>query len=420
MSFLDEATIKTTPEKLAKVKASADDDDTIEVMEKKAKPDYLDLDGDGDKKESMKKAAQDKKKGEVEEGKAGKALAGVAIVAALLGINKSVSEKIYNSSPKIKSLTSKYEEAKKDGDKEKMADYKEQIKKEKIKIDKGLDEAKDTVELPADTTFTLDLKHLMKKHLDEGKSKEDVIKLTKALMKKLHDKGEVTVKGTKVLFKENQDFNQLQADIDSLDDDGNIDLILKAGNLRDTPRNREIIKSKLDQGWSRMDILGNYSQPLDEEIGTQQYLVSYQLGSWGVGHQKIVNANSPEEAIDIVTRKIESDGYYLTTGVMGKPVISAKPMSTNEQEDVQLALPEPDAPNFLGDDGMDYEGGMAKSQLLKMKGYASALCDMIEDESQLEAWVQAKLTKASDYMSSVFHYLDYQNQKDERSDQGAY
>ena len=45
-------------------------------------------------------------------------------------------------------------------------------------------------------------------------------------------------------------------------------------------------------------------------------------------------------------------------------------------KDTQLALPEPDAPDYLGDDGMDYEGGMAKSQMLKMKKYAMALCDM--------------------------------------------
>ena len=36
---------------------------------------------------------------------------------------------------------------------------------------------------------------------------------------------------------------------------------------------------------------------------------------------------------------------------------------------------------------------------------------MIEDESQLESWVQAKLTKASDYMSAVYHYLDYQKSR---------
>lgn len=64
--------------------------------------------------------------------------------------------------------------------------------------------------------------------------------------------------------------------------------------------------------------------------------------------------------------------------------------------------------DFLGPDNKDYEGEMAKSQMLKMKKYAVALCDMIEDETQLEAWVQAKLTKASEYMSAVYHYLDYQ------------
>jgi len=43
-----------------------------EVMaEKEAKPDFLDLDKDGDKKEPMKKAAKDKKEKEVEEGKHG-------------------------------------------------------------------------------------------------------------------------------------------------------------------------------------------------------------------------------------------------------------------------------------------------------------------------------------------------------------
>jgi len=146
-------------------------------------------------------------------------------------------------------------------------------------------EAED-IKLPSDTTFTVDLKHLVKKHMNKGNDKESAIKFTKALMKKLHNKGEVNVDGTKVIFKE----------------------------------------MKMDQ-------------------------------------------------------------------------------------DTPLALPAAETPNFLGDDGMDYEGGMAKSQMLKMKKYVDALSNMIEDESQLESWVQAKLTKASDYMSAVYHYLDYQKSK---------
>ena len=167
------------------------------------------------------------------------------------------------------------------------------------------EDKKTTVELPSDTTFTLDLKHLMKKHMDEGKSKEDAIKFTKALMAKLHNNGEVTVDGTKIIFKE--------ADV-----------------------------------------------PQDAPLAL------------------------PEPEVKKPRRK-------------GPPRLVA--FDTDQDS------------HFTGEDNYDYEGSMAKSQMLKMKKYAIALCDMIEDESQLESWLQAKITKASDYMSSVYHYLDYQRSK---------
>jgi hypothetical protein len=56
----------------------------------------------------------------------------------------------------------------------------------------------------------------------------------------------------------------------------------------------------------------------------------------------------------------------------------------------------------------DHEGRMAKSQMYKMKDYVDKLSMMMDDGAQLPAWVQSKLTKASDYMSSVFHYLEYE------------
>jgi len=126
--------------------------------------------------------------------------------------------------------------------------------------------------------------------------------------------------------------------------------------------------------------------------------------------QKHMNkGHSKEKAIEITKRlmkKLHNKGKIEIDGTEIKFIKEADvPM------DMPMALPEPDAPDYLGNDGMDYEGGMAKSQMLKMKKYAVALCDMIEDESQLESWVQAKLTKASDYMSSVYHYLDYQKSK---------
>jgi hypothetical protein len=59
-------------------------------------------------------------------------------------------------------------------------------------------------------------------------------------------------------------------------------------------------------------------------------------------------------------------------------------------------------------DHVDSEGGMAKSQLHKMAKYAMMLHDALEDDTQLEAWVQSKITMATEYMSKVKHYLEYE------------
>ena len=59
-------------------------------------------------------------------------------------------------------------------------------------------------------------------------------------------------------------------------------------------------------------------------------------------------------------------------------------------------------------DHTDKEGGMAKKQLYRMAKYAIMLHDALDDETQLEAWVQSKLTIASEYLGKVKHYLEYE------------
>ena len=56
---------------------------------------------------------------------------------------------------------------------------------------------------------------------------------------------------------------------------------------------------------------------------------------------------------------------------------------------------------------MDEEGAMAKRQLHDMEKYARELSQMLTDTTQLESWVQAKLTKAADYLKTVKHYVQY-------------
>jgi hypothetical protein len=56
----------------------------------------------------------------------------------------------------------------------------------------------------------------------------------------------------------------------------------------------------------------------------------------------------------------------------------------------------------------DDEGAMVKADLFKLAKYSVKLFKKIEDEDQFESWVQAKITKAADYISSVYHYLEYE------------
>jgi len=58
----------------------------------------------------------------------------------------------------------------------------------------------------------------------------------------------------------------------------------------------------------------------------------------------------------------------------------------------------------------DHEVQMARADLYKLAKYAIKLHDMLKTVSEaegIEGWQQAKITKAADYISSVYHALDY-------------
>jgi hypothetical protein len=64
----------------------------------------------------------------------------------------------------------------------------------------------------------------------------------------------------------------------------------------------------------------------------------------------------------------------------------------------------------------DDEGAMVKADLFKLAKYSVKLFKKIEDNDQFESWVQAKITKAADYISSVYHYLEYEMKFSEYGD----
>ena len=67
----------------------------------------------------------------------------------------------------------------------------------------------------------------------------------------------------------------------------------------------------------------------------------------------------------------------------------------------------------------DHEVQMARADLYKIAKYSIKLHEMIKgvtEEQGIEGWVQSKITKAADYMGSVYHHLDYEMKFDEMSE----
>lgn len=66
----------------------------------------------------------------------------------------------------------------------------------------------------------------------------------------------------------------------------------------------------------------------------------------------------------------------------------------------------------------DHEAKMARADCYKLAKYSAKLFNMIEEGEELDGWVAAKITKAADYISSVYHYLEYEKMAKEQIEQG--
>ena len=67
----------------------------------------------------------------------------------------------------------------------------------------------------------------------------------------------------------------------------------------------------------------------------------------------------------------------------------------------------------------DHEVQMARTDLYKIAKYSIKLHEMMKgvtEQEGIEGWVQSKITKAADYIGSVYHYLDYEMKFDEMTE----
>ena len=66
------------------------------------------------------------------------------------------------------------------------------------------------------------------------------------------------------------------------------------------------------------------------------------------------------------------------------------------------------ASNNYEKDPDGYEDNMVKRSLYHMAAQAQQLHDMLQDDENLQPWVQDKITKAADYLEKAFKTISYE------------
>ena len=181
-----------------------------------------------------------------------------------------------------------------------------------------------------------------------------------------------------------------------------------------------MFKTDVKQDMAPKDMAGRIKKVFDKVNGakdpvrTPEWHKNRFEDKYGISFPKDLKGINKDQALamnkyanDMTIR--EEEGSVTTNDAaeaekLAKKGIDVKLTDMNEENNENIELT-----NDIGkDDYMDDEGRMAKSQLYKTGKYAAKLHDMLDDMEQLPSWIQSKLTKASDYMSAVYHYLDYE------------
>ena len=114
------------------------------------------------------------------------------------------------------------------------------------------------------------------------------------------------------------------------------------------------------------------------------------LGTKPKGGKQVPNC-IPEETMEENIARLVSNSIKRVTAVKPTP---------QQKADMRMNREEANDPGEY-----DYEGDMARSDLRSIIHNAQQLHDMMEDNTNLPEWLQAKITKAEDYISSAANYM---------------
>ena len=395
--------------------------------EAKAKPDFLDMDKDGDKKEPMKKAVKDKeaKKDKKES----------------IDYKDQLAEQLGQvlSKKKTERSLTKGEEKKKEkfvkGMKKAKGDFKDRYGDDAEAVmyatatKMAKKESKDQIKkafsktMPSKVTGYYQIIDFWKEHTQMwGKKPEEVkYEIADWMVDELKpdntpEREELTKRAWAIVddvIKNNDEDMTFDDMIDKLSTNES-GIMYRAGVKKYGKAGMKAIQSAAGKGASHQEIGKIKDKHLKDEVGETATVGATAAGNIAtVANPHIANSKAKPKKQKPTDNALDNKSH----GLFGQPLKrlnNSKEVTMDKDTELRENLAD-----MASKVEQDHEVQMARAQLYKIAKYSIKMHEMLKNVSEqegLEGWVQSKITKAADYMGAVYHNMDYEQKFEEVSE----
>ena len=226
---------------------------------------------------------------------------------------------------------------------------------------------------------------------------EDILRQRKAMVNRLAMRLIPKVRkkeAQRFLKKESIDLNDIQETVELLD------MIITEEMDRENTHLRDWGTSSLTKIFKK-DTPGQDVEDDEDEEHNMKKKVDEEFNTFfEEKREALPRSGEDRKKIDLVVRTAVD--RHISTKPYRQQEIQKK-IFDEEVEEIFNTLDE--ALDWIDKGEYDYEGAMARTQLQTICRNARELVDMLKDDENMPEWVQNKITKAEDYLTSVSNYL---------------
>lgn len=411
---------------------------------------------------------------EVEEGLGKYLVTGAALIAAIWGIGNHEAEKVYARSPQLQKLEQFHTQALQKGDMAKARELEQRILNQKTRLELGKGEVKDKNDKPIDVVYDENMEEGLPVNVDALLQRGDrshnpapwwaragdinymsPTEVKKDLKLKVyfpdmfvspqsrhHFKGDegAVAKAAEDLGMEQDDNDQWYYPVYKLDDKTKTGITRAKylfGEKMDKVKvekksDDEVDEGKLGRALGGLGLAAAMAMnPAHADVKTsgvskvgqtttasQSGAINKQDAMYKKIHDALADMHPKWDQNMLNTFSDSAYRDYKATGKVSPEIVKYYKVMQGDQAPAPGFSKKWDAERGVKE-GTDAEGGMARTQLLVAAKLAIKMASKMRDDTQLDSWVQSKIAVASDYLETVFDFLEHGQQDVDQVSEGT-